>query len=151
MVDEICRIKDDVLMHMSDKVDERNLERLDLSELADIVKDLAEAEEKCWKAEYYRSVSEAMDGGQSGYNSTMTPGGAGGNVTAGTSGYDDGRSGWANQYGSGRNRYSRRRGYSNHDHSQAMDSIRNAMRNAEPEERKRLESELQSLLGGGMR
>ena len=108
--------------------------------MVDMVKDLAEAEKSCWEAEYYRSVSEAMErgDGQSGYMGHDGSGGSGG------------RSGWQNQYGSGRNRGGRR-GYDGtgyyHD---PMESVRAYMQGASPQERERVRSEMRSMMDGSM-
>lgn len=64
MVNKIYEAKNRFLDLMDSKVEERGIDRVDLREMgdiADIVKDLAEAEEKCWKAEYYKAVTEAME------------------------------------------------------------------------------------------
>ena len=70
MVDKIYEIKNNLIKHIDKMAGERGgIERINASELGlyvDMVKDLAEAEEKCWKAAYYRSVTESM-GQKSGY------------------------------------------------------------------------------------
>ncbi len=66
MVDDIKAIKDKVLGHVMQMVTSRGIDRVDvktLGEYADIIKDLAEAEEKCCKAEYYKVVTKEMHGG----------------------------------------------------------------------------------------
>ena len=84
MVEELKKTKDQFLDHLEGLIAERGIARLDvklLGEYADIIKDLAEAEEKCWKAEYYKTVTEAMErgSGSSGYTqpSRMTSMGSG--------------------------------------------------------------------------
>lgn len=71
---KIQETKDKVLGRIETALTERgSIDRMDtkeVGELADIVKDLAEAEKSCWEAEYYRSVTEAM-GGSSGYSGRM--------------------------------------------------------------------------------
>ena len=62
MVDRIYELKNQILARLEQEMQERG-DRLDATEagkLVDMVKDLAEAEEKCWEAEYYRSVTESM-------------------------------------------------------------------------------------------
>lgn len=150
MVEKIKDNKDQVLRRMEQVINERGPERMDVQEmgkLADIVKDLAEAEKSCWEAEYYRSVTEAME--SSGYMPEGMgydgQGGSGGGMGE-TSG---GRSGWQNQYGSGRggNRggvggRGGRRGYD----PDPMQAIREAMRTASPEERERMTRELRQMI-----
>lgn len=70
MVEKIKQVKDQILQHMERELTKYGGDRIDvkqMGELADIVKDLAQAEELCWQAEYYRSVSEAMENNSSGY------------------------------------------------------------------------------------
>lgn len=149
MVEEIYNMKNDFLGKMRQEVEERGIDRVDVAEmykLADIVKDMAEAEKDCWEAEYYRSVTEAMDGG-SGYQMGYSGQNQG---RTGTSGYrgqtgsqngSQGRSGWQNQYGSGY-----RRGYGGY--QEHMDALRMQMQNADPQERERIMQELRGMTSG---
>lgn len=157
MVEIIKDLKDQLLEQMDKEVSERGAERLD-PDMVDMVKDLAEAEKACWEAEYYRSVTEAMEGnsGYSGYSGGS--GGSGGSGYSGGSGgsgyrrgYEGGSqgsqgygsgSGWANQYGRG---YSRR-GYGSMGHADSVEGIRNMMMTANPEEKERMKAELRSML-----
>ena len=77
------------------------------------MKDLAEAEEKCWKAEYYRSVVGAMKDGSSGYG---TMGARSGYGTIGQQGQQ------------------MRSGYS----SEQVEQVRKMMHGITPEDRERL-------------
>ena len=66
MVDKIRDIKNQVLTHIDKQLKERggieNVNVAQYGQMVDMVKDLAEAEEKCWKAQYYRNlVSDAME------------------------------------------------------------------------------------------
>lgn len=64
MVEKICELKKDLLEFLNETVDERGLHCMDTEEtgeVVDMIKDLADAEEKCWKAEYYKKIVEAMD------------------------------------------------------------------------------------------
>ena len=156
MVEVIKDLKDQLLEQMDKEVSERGAERLD-PDMVDMVKDLAEAEKSCWEAEYYRAVTEAMEGG-SGYSSGYS-GGSGGSSgygyrrgyeggsqgSQGSQGYGYGygnRSGWANQYGRG---YSRR-GYDSMGHTDSIEGIRNIMMTANQEEKERMKAELRSML-----
>lgn len=132
MVEEVYRLKNQLLQEMAQDVQERGIERLD-KEKVDMVKDLAEAEKSCWEAEYYRAVTEAMQGGYNGYQ----------NARSGAQMASQGMSGWQNQYGSG---YSRR-GYG---HSDALDSLKVAMRDADPQERERMMEEMRKMANGQM-
>lgn len=146
MVEVIRDLKDQLLEQMDKDVSERGAERLD-PDMVDMVKDLAEAEKACWESEYYRAVTEAMDGGSGyGYGYGSGYGSQGGNQ--GGSGYrrgydgSRGRSGWANQYGRG---YSRR-GYESMGHGEPVEGIRNLMMAASPEEKERIKAEMRSML-----
>lgn len=69
MVERIYEIKNAVLDRIQNDIKDSGIERIDLTEIGkmvDMVKDLAEAEEKCWEAEYYHNVTDAM--GSSGYS-----------------------------------------------------------------------------------
>ena len=149
MVEVIKDLKDKLLEQMDKEVSERGAERLD-PDMVDMVKDLAEAEKSCWEAEYYRSVTEAMDGGSS-YSSGYSGGSGGSSGYGYRRGYEGGsqgsqgygnRSGWANQYGRG---YSRR-GYGSMGLTDSVDGIRNIMMTANPEEKERMKAELRSML-----
>ena len=75
MVDEICKLKNDLLGQARKELDERGPDRLDVNRMGmmiDMIKDLAEAEKDCWKAQYYRNlVTEAMEK-KYGYGATRT-------------------------------------------------------------------------------
>jgi len=43
-----------------------------MGELIDMVKDLAEAEESCWEASYYRTVTEGMEKNSGNTNTART-------------------------------------------------------------------------------
>lgn len=132
MVDRIYEIKNKLLEQIEKDMREKGTDRVD-GEMVDMVKDLACAEKDCWEAEYYRAVTEAMEGdGGSGYSSR------GGSTS----------SGWQNQYGSGRNSGGRR-GYDGTSHmmgyQEAMDAMRHYMRNSDPAERERMRGEMMSM------
>jgi len=105
LVEKIKDIKDKILaqveedMHENGSVDPQDI---------DNIKDLAQAEKSCWEAEYYRSVSEAMEDGQMGYDGGMgyARGGQGGN--RGGYGYNQGGNGG---YGYEQGGYDQGRGY----------------------------------------
>lgn len=105
MVEEIYKMKNEILQQAKKELEERGPERMDvdrLGEMVDMVKDLAEAEKSCWEAQYYRNaVSEAMQE-KYGYTqvSTGSPANGGGNV--GRSGYGMPQASERQGYGMGR-------------------------------------------------
>lgn len=131
MVDRIYEIKNKLLEQIDKDMREKGADRID-GEMVDMVKDLACAEKDCWEADYYRAVTEAMEG-SSGYSGGGSSGGS---------------SGWQNQYGSGRNSGGRR-GYDSTSHTmgyqEAMDTMRHYMRNSDPVERERMRGEMMSM------
>lgn len=71
MVEEIYKMKNELLQQVKKELAERGPERIDVNrmgEMVDMVKDLAEAEKACWEASYYRLAVEGMQKG-SGYGS----------------------------------------------------------------------------------
>lgn len=161
MVDVIFDLKNQLLEDMLRETRERGIDHLD-KEKVDMIKDLAEAEKNCWKASYYRSVTEAMEDGGSGYPSeqgsygnyptysgyygpTMGMSGAsrGGQQSTGNSGYSGNMSGYRNSMG----RYARR-GYTTgygmgyHDH---LNALKMDLANANPQDRERIMSELRAM------
>lgn len=152
MVEEIYDLKNQLLESMAKEIDERGIERLD-KEKVDMVKDLAEAEKSCWEAEYYRSVTEAMEGG-SGYDGQMgmrdnqmgydgmsgaQGGNRGGSNRGGSQGSYRGRSG----YRDSRGRYARR-GYGSgyHEH---VEALKMELQNADQQEREQIMNELRGM------
>lgn len=133
MVEKIKADKDKILEYMGKSLEKYGPDKMNVEEvgkLADAVKDMAEAEKACWEAEYYRSVTEAMEG-QSGY----MPEGMG----YGRMGYNPSRDSMG--------RYARR-GYGNagmgyHDE---MEGIRSKMQSASPDEREKMKRELRQML-----
>ena len=131
MVEKVAELKDMLIKRMEQVIDERGIERADLTDtgkLADQIKDLAEAEKACWEAEYYMAVSEAME------NRGYMPDDIG---------YDGGSRGYRrrgyNMSRDSRGRYSR--GY-----HEELDGIRDAMRNASPDEKEKMQRELRQML-----
>ncbi len=132
MVEKLYELKNKLIEQAEKDMREKGAERID-PELYDAIKDMAEAEEKCWKAEYYRAVTEQMEG-RSGYmpygyeNMPQNP--------------PQGRYGWQNQYGSGYRRgYDRMMG-----HGDSVEGIRNIMNMASPEKKERIKNELRSMM-----
>lgn len=131
MVEVIKSTKDMLLKRLEQVINEKGPERMNIQEagmLSDQIKDLAEAEKACWEAEYYRSVTEAME--SSGY----TPEGMGYQGVQGRMGYNRNRDSMG--------RYSRgRRGY-----HEGLDGLRADMQAASPEEREKMKRELRQML-----
>lgn len=148
MVEKIYEIKNQFLEKMMNDIEERGgIERVNVDEmykLADIVKDLAEAEKECWEAEYYRSVTEAMgqQGSESGYNG-MSGNQMGYNAQSGRSGSQNGSQSGYNRQGT--NQYTSRRGYAQM-RGYDLSGLRMAMQNADPQERERMKQELRNMM-----
>ena len=125
MVEKIKTLKDQFLELMEKDVKQRGAENVNIKfhgELADIVKDLADAERLCWEAEYYRTVIEAMDGNaKSGYG--MSYGDMGG---GGRRGYGGSPANGGNMMG----------------HSDPVSAIRDMMMTADPDTKMRIRNEL---------
>ena len=131
MVQRIAEEKNRILEYLGKSIDKYGPDKMNVEEigkLADAVKDMAEAEKACWEAEYYQSVTEAMD--SRGYMPEM-------------------------DYGDGMMRGYRRRGYNpNRDsrgrysrgYHEDMEAIRQSMGSASPEEREKMKRELRQML-----
>lgn len=159
MVEKIKETKDKVLRRMEQAIDERGMERADVNELgklADIVKDMAEAEKSCWEAEYYRSVSEAMEDGSMGYEDGMGYArgyrrgysqGQGGSQGY-RRGYEQGQ-GYRGQPRDSQGQFTSRSGYRRMDgygHDDMMQEVRQLMETADPQERERLKMQLRQMV-----
>lgn len=160
MVEKIKETKDKVLQRMEQAIGERGMERVDVNELgklADIVKDMADAEKSCWEAEYYRSVTEAMEDGSMGYEDGMgyARGGQGGqgyrrgySQGNGSQGYRRGydEMGYRGQPRDSQGQFTSRRGYrEGYGHSDMMQEARQMMDTADPQERERLKMQLRQM------
>lgn len=140
MVDKVYEIKNKLIEHIQKMADERGgIERVNTSELTlyvDMVKDLAEAEEKCWKAEYYRTVTEAMGEGKSGYTSQ----GGGTGSSAGYGSYGS-RMGYGTQ-GMQQGGQGGRRGYGNMSGHHEVTALVERLEMASPDEKEHIKNEL---------
>ena len=60
--EKLCEIKDKLVTAMADQVNMgiQNVNTHEAGQVIDMIKDLAEAEEKCWKACYYKSIVKVM-------------------------------------------------------------------------------------------
>lgn len=147
MVEKIYDIKNKALQRMEQAIAERGVDRMDvkeMGELADIVKDLSEAEKACWEAEYYRSVTDAMESSGyipdgMGYDGQDGSGGV--RRTGGRSGYRDSMGRYASR--GGRRGYDGGYGYQ-HD---PMQAVRDAMSTATAEDREKMMRELRTMVG----
>jgi hypothetical protein len=133
MVEKIYEMKNKFLNQAEKELAERGPERIDVNrmgEIIDMVKDLAEAEESCWKAAYYRKVTEAMEGA-SGYPMATTgnPASGGGNIRAG--------------YGM----QSARQGYGSMGHGDVADEFIEKMATLSPEEKMMAKNRILSEFG----
>ena len=158
MVERIKDLKDELLMQAEqDMHDNGSVDHMTI----DDIKDLAEAEKSCWEAEYYRSVTEAMEDGKMGYDGGMgyrgNRGGMGYGQGQGGSnqgrgyrrGYErESRRGYRGQSRDSMGRYTSRRGYrrmENYGHDDMMQEIRQMMETADPQEREQLKMQLRQM------
>lgn len=157
MVEKIASLKDEILMQAEQEMHDTGQVN---PESIDAVKDLAEAEKACWEAEYYRSVTEAMEDGKMGYDDGMgyarggnrsgyARGGQGGYERGGRRGYErESRRGYRGQSRDSQGRYTSRRGYrrmENYGHDDIMAEIRQMMETADPQEREQLKMQLRQM------
>jgi len=152
MVERIKDLKDELLMQAEQDMHDGG--RVD-PETIDGIKDLADAEKLCWEAEYYRTVTEAMEDGKSGYDDGM------GYSRRGGMGYDrqgrgyrrgyerESRRGYRGQSRDSMGRYTSRRGYRRMDgygHTDMMAEVRQMMETADPQEREQLKMQLRQMM-----
>lgn len=159
MVEKIKDLKDELLMQAEQDMHDNGM--VD-PQAIDNIKDLAEAEEKCWKAEYYRSITEAMEDEQMGYDDGMgyARGGRGGiGYDRGQGGSGQGRGyrrgyeresrrGYRGQSRDSMGRYTSRRGYRRMDgygHQDMMAELRQMMEQADPQEKEQLKMQLRQM------
>jgi hypothetical protein len=148
MVDMIRSAKDTVLERLDKAINEKGADRMNVQEvgmLADVVKDLAEAEKACWEAEYYMSVTEAMKDGSMGYEDAMGYRQGGSGSDRGGRGY---RRGYRGQSRDSMGRYTSRSGYRRMDgygHDDMMMDIREMMETADPQEREEIKRKLREM------
>lgn len=135
MVEKIKTIKDQFLGRMEQELNQRGIQRVDvesMGKMADIVKDLAEAEKSCWEAEYYRTVTEAMEGKQdvAGYGGGM------------------GRMGYTgmSQGGGARRGYGSPMNSGMMGHGDPLSAIRDMLATSDAESRAQIRSELSNLM-----
>ena len=152
MVEKIKDLKDELLMQAEqDMHDNGSVDHM----MIDDIKDLAEAENACWEAEYYRTVTEAMEDGKSGYDGGM------GYSRRGGMGYErqgrgyrrgyerESRRGYRGQPRDSMGRYTSRRGYRRMDgygHTDMMAEVRQMMETADPQEREQLKMQLRQMM-----
>lgn len=152
MVERIKDLKDELLMQAEQDMHENgSVDHM----MIDDIKDLAEAEKSCWEAEYYRTVTEAMEDGKAGYDDGM------GYTRRGGMGYDrqgrgyrrgyerESRRGYRGQSRDSMSRYTSRRGYRRMDgygHTDMMAEVRQMMETADPQEREQLKMQLRQMM-----
>lgn len=159
MVELIKQTKDTVLERLDKAINEKGADRMNVQEvgmLADVVKDLAEAEKACWEAEYYMSVTEAMQDGSMGYEDAMGYArgyrrgysqGQGGSQGY-RRGYEQGQ-GYRGQPRDSQGQFTSRSGYRRMDgygHDDMMQEVRQLMETADPQERERLKMQLRQMV-----
>lgn len=134
MVGKIRELKDQLLQGLEQKINERGIDRADMKEIGEItdaIKDLAQAEKECWEAEYYMAIAEGM--GSQGYTN---------GTNIGSMPYNQNSQG----YRDSRGRYARRPGYTPMGYHGEIEGIREAMQNATPEEREKMQRELRQIV-----
>lgn len=152
MVEKLKDLKDELLMQAEQDMHENgSVDHM----MIDDIKDLAEAEKSCWEAEYYRTVTEAMEDGKSGYDDGM------GYIRRGGMNYDrqgrgyrrgyerESRRGYRGQSRDSMGRYTSRRGYRRMDgygHTDMMAEVRQMMETADPQEREQLKMQLRQMM-----
>lgn len=152
MVEKLKDLKDELLMQAEQDMHENgSVDHM----MIDDIKDLAEAEKSCWEAEYYRTVTEAMEDGKAGYDDGM------GYTRRGGMGYDrqgrgyrrgyerESRRGYRGQSRDSIGRYTSRRGYRRMDgygHTDMMAEVRQMMETADPQEREQLKMQLRQMM-----
>lgn len=141
MVGLIKETKNTVLERLDKAINEKGADRMNVQEvgmLADVVKDLAEAEKSCMEAEYYAAVTEAMDEGSMGYD--------GMGYDKGQQGGRDYRMGYRGQPRDSQGQYASRRGYRRMGyHGDIMQEVRQMMDGANPQEREQLKMQLRQM------
>ena len=130
MVEEIYKMKNQILQQAEKELAERGPERIDVNrmgEMIDMVKDLAEAEKSCWEAAYYRKVTEEME--KSGYTqmTNSNPASGGGNMA--------------------RQGYGMRQGYGSMGHGDLIEKLSEEYRNLGPDERMMMKNRIFTELG----
>ena len=150
MVERIKDLKDELLMQAEQDMHENgSVDHM----MIDDIKDLAEAEKSCWEAEYYRTVTEAMEDGKAGYDDGM------GYTRRGGMGYDrqgrgyrrgyerESRRGYRGQSRDSMGRYTSRRGYrrESYGHDDLMQEVKQLMQTADPQEREQLKMQLRQM------
>lgn len=149
MVEKLKDLKDELLMQAEqDMHDGGGVD----PKMIDSIKDLAEAEKVCWEAEYYRTVTEAMEDGKAGYDDGMgySRGGNQGSMRGYRRGYErETRRGYRGQSRDSQGRYSSRRGYrrmEGYGHQDMMAEVRQMMETADPQEREQLKMQLRQMM-----
>lgn len=151
MLENINDAKEKVLERMKTAIGPSGVERMDVAEmekLADIVKDLSEAEKECWEAQYYMSVTQAMNSGSGYTHETYAAQG----YMPEPMGYDTMRTvyGVRSGYRDTMGRYATRpsnMGYDGMRYGYDMQGLREAMSTASPEEREKMMREMRTMLG----
>lgn len=142
MVEKIYKLKNEILQQAEKELDERGPERMDVTrmgEMADIIKDLAEAEKSCWEAQYYRDVVTSSMEKKYGYNSGSQMSGG---QSAGAQG-GSGRSGYDMPMQSERSGY----GMGSMGHDDIIEKLSEEYRQLSPNERMNMKSKILTKLG----
>lgn len=138
MTKQIYELKQKLLDDLCSEVERRdglrNMNTNEVGQIVDMIKDLAEAEEKCWKACYYKSVVENMDIATSGNLERMGYNGGGmqGRMQGGRSGYSNMMS------GANTGSY----GYSD----DSMQNVKSMFQSADPAKKQQLMRDMENMM-----
>lgn len=150
MTHKIFEIKKKLIDEVESEIERmgsiKNMDTRELGMVVDMIKDLAEAEEKCWKACYYKSVVEAMDAksDESVEHSRYMPDGYDMYLSNAKMGYQpnvrqgNGSSDYSSRMGSmgGRDGYS----------DQSIQNIKQMMETADPQRKEQLKQDLMRMM-----
>lgn len=146
MTQKIFEIKEKLINEVESEINRmgsiKNMDTRELGMIVDMIKDLAEAEEKCWKACYYKSVVEAMEMSAGGNIERMgyMPEESGIMRSNTNMGYQSrgGSMGYSNRMGS----MGGRGGYSD----QSIQNIKQMMESADPQRKEQLKQDLMRMM-----
>ena len=142
MTQKIYEIKDRLLDEVKNEVESGNVNLGELNIMADVIKDLAEAEHHCWEACYYKAVVEGMEGDSQGKMGYYGPDGSGvGSNAPQRSGYST-MMGYNGKGQSGGSRMSGRSGYND----QTIENIRQIMETSDPMRKEQLKQDLMRMM-----
>ena len=140
MVEDIYKLKNDILKQVKKEVEERGVERIDVNRtgtMIDMIHHLAEAEQACWEAQYYRAaVTNSMEQ-KYGYSPMYQQSERMGYQNSGGETGSSARMGYGSNMGYGSMGYS----------DNIMEELKRAVMAANPDDRMHLKNEINSIIG----